>query len=252
MSDVRGDHFSTVSAGYATYRPRYPASLFQALAAVAPVRALAWDCGCGSGQASVALAEWFEQVHATDVSAAQVQAALPHARVTYHVAPAQESGLPDSRAALITVAQALHWFDVDAFHAEATRVLMPGGVIAEWSYALMETPAHPAVSQVVNALDVEVRAWWPPERRHVDTQYADLAFPFTSLDIGAHHMSAEWTPEELLGYLATWSAITRFRAAQGTDPLVACAAALAAAWPASGTVHIRWPLTVRVGRIARS
>lgn len=251
MADVRGDHFSTVSAGYATFRPRYPASLFQALAAVAPVHTLAWDCGCGSGQASVALAEWFGQVHATDVSAAQVQAAQPHARVTYQVAPAQESGLPAGSVALITVAQALHWFDVDAFHAEATRVLMPGGVIAEWSYALMETPAHPAVGQVVNALDADVRAWWPPERRHVDSHYAELTFPFSPVDIGTHHMTVDWTQEQLLGYLATWSAITRVRAGQGHDPLVACATALTAAWPASDTVRVRWPLTVRVGRLAR-
>lgn len=198
----------------------------------------------------MALAEWFEQVHGTDVSAAQVQNAEPHPRVTYHVAPAQDSGLATGSAALITVAQALHWFDVDAFHEEATRVLMPGGVIAEWSYALMTTPDHPAVGDVVNALDAEMQGWWPPERRHVDNHYAELAFPFTAIDIGAHEMYADWSRDQLLGFLGTWSAITRCRAAGKTDPLIACAAALAAAWPETPTVRIVWPLTIRVGRVA--
>ena len=250
LPPVGSDHFSTVSADYAAYRPQYPASLFAALAACAPERTLAWDCGCGSGQASVALAEYFDMVHATDVSAAQIAAATAHPRVRYHAAPAQASGLPTGSVSLVTVAQALHWFDVDAFHEEVRRVLMPGGVIAEWSYALMETPEHPGVAAVVNALDTAMRDWWPPERRHVDTRYADLPFPFERLTIGEHRMEAHWTLPQLLGYLGTWSAITRYRAVQGEDPLIACAEALQRAWPASPTVHIRWPLTVRVGRRA--
>ena len=111
--------FATVAREYANFRPEYPPELFAWLARQCVARELAWDCGCGSGQASVALAEHFDQVHATDVAPEQIAAAKPHPRVKYSVAPAEHSGLPDASVDLVTVAQALHWFDVRAFYAEA-------------------------------------------------------------------------------------------------------------------------------------
>lgn len=248
MTGRFADHFSGVSSGYAAFRPSYPAALFDALADIAPAHALAWDCGAGTGQASVELAHRFASVVATDASASQIAQAVPHARVTYRAAPAQDSALADASVGLITVAQAVHWFDVDAFHAEAQRVLVPHGVIAEWSYGLLEVPSAPLVTNLVNALDAEVGPWWPPERKHVDNGYADLAFPFERMDIGAFSMDADWSPEQLLGYLSTWSAVSRFKADKGSDPLEAFAAALPAAWGKSPLHRIHWPLTLRVGR----
>ncbi len=133
MPGARGDHFSGIAAQYAQARPHYPAALFDWLAAHCAKRTLAWDCGAGNGQASVALAAYFEQVHATDISAAQLAEAPAHPRIHYRVAPADASALPSHTADLITVAQALHWFDLDAFYAEARRVLRPGGLIAAWT-----------------------------------------------------------------------------------------------------------------------
>ncbi len=77
------DHFSRLAAQYAEFRPKYPGALFDLLARVAPSRSRAWDCACGSGQATLDLAERFEAVIATDGSAQQVAAAKPHPRVTY-------------------------------------------------------------------------------------------------------------------------------------------------------------------------
>lgn len=247
MNRVRGDHFSTVSPQYAAARPTYPDALFAALAACAPSRTLAWDVGCGSGQASVALAAHMNRVHATDVSAAQVAAALPHARVTYAAAPAHASGLPDGSVSLVTVAQALHWFDVDAFHAEVRRVLVPGGVIAEWCYGLVDSP--PAVARVVNDLDARMQSWWPPERRFVDDAYASLPFPFVVLPFDRFAMTARWSVAQLMAYLGTWSAVTRCRAAGGGDPLDGVEVDLVAAYGGRETAEIAWPLTVRVGRV---
>lgn len=248
-----GDHFSTVSSQYAAARPTYPDALFAALASLAPNRALAWDVGCGSGQASVALAAHMERVHATDVSAAQIAAAAPHERVTYAAAPAHSSGLPDGSVSLVTVAQALHWFDVDAFHAEVRRVLAPGGVVAEWCYGLIDTP--PAVAKIVNGLDARMQSWWPPERRHVDAAYASLPFPFAALPfpfaalpLEGFAMTVTWSVSQLMAYLGTWSAVTRCRAAGGGDPLDGMEAALVAAYDGAETAEIAWPLTVRVGR----
>jgi ubiquinone/menaquinone biosynthesis C-methylase UbiE len=251
VSPRRGDHFGSVARGYAAFRPTYPGDLFAWLAAQSPSRALAWDAGCGSGQASVALADHFDRVHATDLNAQQIAAAMVHPRVHYATAPAHESGLADGSVALVTVAQALHWFDVDAFHAEVRRVLMPGGVVAEWTYALVFTPTRPRIGALVNDLDRLVHAWWPPERRHIDDHYAMLPFPFGSLDAPWFRMSTEWSREQLLGYLGTWSAVTRCRAITGEDPLVPFTEALNAAWGEEETIPMEWPLTLRVGYLVR-
>jgi SAM-dependent methyltransferase len=249
--EQRGDHFGVVARGYAAFRPTYPRELFAWLATQVPTRAMAWDAGCGSGQASVALADHFERVLGTDLNAQQIEAATPHPRVTYRTAPAHLSGLPDQSVSLVTVAQALHWFDVEAFHAEVKRVLVPGGVIAEWTYSLMFTPTNERVGALVNDLDRVVHPWWPPERRHVDDHYAMLPFPFGSLDAPWFRMTAEWTRGQLLGYLNTWSAVTRCRALSGEDPLAAFSEALSRVWGESETLLMEWPLTVRVGYLLR-
>lgn len=250
-SGQRGDHFGVVARGYAAFRPTYPPELFAWLASQVPNRSLAWDVGCGSGQASIAVAEHFEHVVGTDLNAQQIEAATKHERVEYRAAPAEASGLADKSVALITVAQALHWFDVDAFHAEVKRVLMSGGVIAEWTYSLMFTPTHARVGALVNDLDRLVHSWWPPERRHIDDQYAMLPFPFGSLEAPWFRMTAEWTKAQLLGYLGTWSAITRCRALSGNDPLAQFETTLHEVWGDQDTLLMEWPLTLRVGYALR-
>src|SRR5215510_12418276 len=59
--------FADVAREYANFRPGYPPELFAWLADAASATDAAWDCGCGSGQASTALAGHFTVVHATDV-----------------------------------------------------------------------------------------------------------------------------------------------------------------------------------------
>lgn len=242
------DHFSGVAQGYAAYRPRYPEALFDTLAALAPARDSVWDCACGTGQASVALAHRFHRVVATDASAQQVAQAEPHERITYRVAPAEASGLSTASVSLVTVAQAVHWFDVGAFHTEAKRVLVPGGVIAEWSYGLLDVPSRPAVADLVNAMDSRLKMWWPPQRVHIDNRYTDLEFPFERIEVGTFSMVADWTPAQLAGYLATWSAVSRYRAAHIDDPMIAFERDLVEAWGDAPTLQIDWPLILRVGR----
>src|ERR1044071_6234468 len=130
MSQPFHDHFSSVARRYADFRPHYPAALFDYLAALAPRDSLVWDCACGNGQATRDLAERFDRVIATDASREQIASAAPHPKVEFRVASAERSGLPDGTVGLITVAQALHWFDLERFHAEATRVLRPDGELA--------------------------------------------------------------------------------------------------------------------------
>ncbi len=245
------DHFSGVAADYAAFRPKYPAALIERLAALAPRRAAAWDVATGSGQAAILLAERFDRVIATDASAQQIASAVRHERIEYRVAAAEESGLPTASIDLIAVAQALHWFDVERFHAEARRVAAKGAVIAEWCYGIVRA-ADAEVDRVVRRFYSErIGRWWPAERSHVETGYRDLPFPFEPIDVGEWSIVAPLDRARLVGYARTWSAVKECRAHEGVDPIPEFDADLARAWPAgSDAVEIRWPITIRVGRVA--
>ncbi|KAJ4787445.1 S-adenosyl-L-methionine-dependent methyltransferases superfamily protein [Rhynchospora pubera] len=68
---------------YAQKRPRYPKEWFSMLASLTPEHKVAWDAGTGTGQAAISVAEHYDQVIATDVSAAQLEHAAKHAKVHY-------------------------------------------------------------------------------------------------------------------------------------------------------------------------
>jgi SAM-dependent methyltransferase len=240
------DHFSAQAADYAKFRPGYPRELFNYLASIAPGRELAWDCGTGNGQAAVALASVFDRVIATDASEKQITNAEPHERVEYRVAPAEDSGIESETLDLIVAAQALHWFDLERFYAEARRVLKVNGVLAASAYNLLHI--EPTVDEVVNRYYYEVVGpFWPPERKLIE-QFANLPFPFHKIDPPKFEMTAQWSLEHLLGYLRTWSSTQRFIAANQSDPLDEIASELYAAWgDAKQTRRVVWPLTLRVG-----
>lgn len=243
------DHFSGHADAYARYRPDYPAALFAWLAEAAPFPERAWDCATGNGQAALALAEHFSEVVATDASERQVRSAFPHPRVRYRVAPAERSGLADASVDLITVAQALHWFDIPAFYAEADRVLRPGGVLAVWAYRLFEE--SPEIDRVVWKLYGEiVGPYWPADRRMIDDGYAGVELPFERLDPPPFWMEKRWTLDDVLGYLRTWSATRRYLEANGHDPVALVADELAAAW-GPGERTVRWPLILKAARKPR-
>lgn len=242
------DHFSGHADRYATFRPTYPGPFIECLARAAPDRQLAWDCGAGNGQASVLLAAHFDRVVATDASAEQIAHAAVHPRVEYRVARECQSGLQPESAALVTVAQAYHWFDHAAFATEVQRVLQPGGVLAVWCYQILRiTPAIDAVLD--DFYERRVGAYWPPERRQVETGYRDLPFPFAEFDLGPWWIRADLTLDAFLGYVGTWSAVAKARAAEGRDPVDDLRAAIAGPWGSNEVVRtVTWPLHVRAGR----
>jgi SAM-dependent methyltransferase len=243
--------FATVAREYANFRPGYPPELFAWLARACERRDAAWDCGCGSGQASLALAGHFTAVHATDISPEQIGAARPHERVSYAVAPAEASGLPAGSVDLVTVAQSLHWFDVDAFYAEARRVARPGGVIAVWTYPRPEFVDPRLDAAFLEFYSGVVGPWWPPERRHVESHYRTLAFPFEELPHPSFGLELQWVLEQVVGYVSSWSATARYRKQKGTDPVPLLREALRPLWPDDGTAALRMPLVLRAARLVR-
>ncbi len=246
------DHFSARAAEYARHRPLYPARLAQWLAGIAPTRALALDCGCGAGQLATQLAAHFERVVATDASADQLRHAQAHPRVHYHVARAEDSGLPGHSVDLLSAAQAAHWFDLPAFYAEARRVLRRDGVLALVSYGVPELDGAAGLA-LREIHDRMLGAYWPPERAHVRSGYRTLDFPFEALPAPALRMQARWSLEQLLGYLRTWSALRGAEAARGAGAWVEVHEHLRRAWesegPAGDARCIDWPLSLRVARM---
>jgi SAM-dependent methyltransferase len=244
------DHFSRIAADYASHRPRYPAALFAWLASVAPERARAWDCGTGNGQAAAALAEHFDAIVATDPSAEQLAEAPRDPRIDYVVATAERAPIATGSIAVATVAQALHWFDREAFYAEARRVLAPDGVLAVWSYALCTVGDAALDSALRQFHDLTVGPYWPAERAIVNAGYAKLEFPFEEVEPPRFAMEVRWTLDQLAAYVGTWSAVQRARDVTGLDPLPALVGALRAGWGEDGSARlVEWPLSVRAGRV---
>lgn len=243
------DHFSGHAAGYAQARPSYPPGLFAWLAAQCPRHALAWDAGCGNGQAAQALAMHFTQVVATDPSAEQVAQASPAPNLEYRVEPAEAPTLEPHGADLATVAQALHWFDLPRFYAAVRRTLTPDGVLAVWTYGLSHVDA--GVDHVFRRLyDDVLGPYWPHERRHVENGYAELPFPFDPIEAPPFAMRCDWTLAQYLAYLRTWSAAQRYLRASGVDPVALVEADFAAAWGDPDLRRpVQWPLGLRVGRM---
>jgi SAM-dependent methyltransferase len=243
------DHFSANAAGYAAHRPRYPMALVDFLADAAPGRLLALDCGCGTGQLSVLLADRFDRVVATDASAAQIANAEPHDRVEYRTARAEDSGLPDASVDLITVAQAAHWLDLDRFYDEARRVARPGAVLALITYGVLHVEGDVDRSVQRFYYDV-IGKYWPPERRHVEASYRTLPFPFTEIPVPELAIEVSWRLSDLLGYVDTWSAVKEAEKAVGREPLDAFATELRKAWADPELRRaVRWPLALRVARL---
>ena len=245
------DHFSASAADYATFRPKYPAELIDFVASLPERRGCVWDCATGNGQAAVPLAQRFDRVVATDASVEQIGHAIPHPRVSYSVALADQSGLEDASVDLVTVAQSLHWLPVDRFYAEVRRVTVPRGVLAVWCYS------RPVLDGEIDAIVLRYYAetcgaYWPADRKLVDEGYRSMALPIDEVAAPTLHIESSLSLAEFGGYVRTWSATNRLAKAIGRDPVVDLEDELRAAWGRDGERRlVRWPIHVRAGRVQR-
>jgi ubiquinone/menaquinone biosynthesis C-methylase UbiE len=241
------DRFSTQAAQYARYRIDYPPELYTWLLPQVAGRGRAWDCATGNGQVAVALAAHFAEVVATDLSASQLAEAPQFPNIRYQVGTAEHSSLPTESVDLITVGQAVHWFDQAAYHAEVRRVAGPGATLAEWGYGLVQTNHAELDALILHFHNETVGPYWDANRWHVLDAYARLQFPFARVRTAHFAVRKQWSAEWFLGYLYTWSAVANYgRQHAGADAVALVAEELTRLWGA-GEREVVFPIFARAG-----
>lgn len=240
------DYFSEQSKIYATFRPTYPEELYSFIFSQLKQRDIAWDCATGNGQVARRLAGEFKSVYATDISRQQLEHATPAPNIYYSVTPAEQTTFEDDFFDLITVGQALHWFDADKFYNEARRTSKRHALLAAWGYALL------SVSPQIDKLFLEfyyekVGTYWDYARKLVENEYAAVAFPFPEIRAPKFSIVVNWTCEELAGYVSSWSATRKYIAENGHDPVPELTTRLKPLW--SGSKKVTFPLFLRLGRL---
>jgi hypothetical protein len=83
----------------------------------------------------------------------------------------------------------------------------------------------------------------------VEQGNAGIAIAFAPVPAPAFAMLADWTLEQRLGYLRSWSAVAICRRRMGADPVAACAPALAQAWGEEPVRAVRFALALRAARV---
>lgn len=252
------DLFSAQSKVYASSRPTYPRALFDFIVAFTDEKKLAWDCATGNGQAAVVLAEYFDQVIASDISAKQLGNAQQRTNIRYQIFPAEKPILEDDSVDLITVAQAIHWFDFETFYGEAKRVLKKkrggkaGGVIAAWAYGMHTI--SPEIDKITYHLYEEILGdkYWPVERKYVEAKYETIPFPFEPIPNPQFALQLEWDLPELLAYFRSWSSVQKFIDKNNYSPLNEIRESLESAWGGKNRVrnkkNVIFPLYAKIGR----
>ncbi|MEJ8801811.1 class I SAM-dependent methyltransferase [Pontibacter sp. H249] len=242
------DNFSVQAASYAAFRPHYPQELYDFLFTLPVAKETAWDCGTGNGQVAAVLAQKFEKVYATDISEAQLQKARQKPNINYYKASAEASGLADQSINLVTVAQAVHWFDFDLFYQEVERVAKPGAYIAIWGYGLLQISSE--IDAVIDHFYNQTTGpYWDPERRYLDEAYATIPLPFQEISCPNFKISATWTRQQLIGYLSSWSSVQHYINKNGTSPLPELEKQLKVLWPDGNSLEVSFPVFMRAASV---
>ena len=246
------DLFSEQAGDYGKFRPAYPREFVAEIASMVQENRHAWDCATGNGQVAALLAGYFDKVTATDISDAQLIEAIKVSNVQYLKSRAEETAFNTNTFDLITVGQAVHWFDFEAFYREAERVCKDGGILAVWGYRLLRF--EPRLNDIIDRFYNEtVGQFWDEERKHIESSYKNIPFPFSEIQLQReYYISKRFTAESLAGYLGTWSAVQNFRKRKGYDPIDDLLPEIKSVWGDKQQVKIgNFPLFTRIGQVRK-
>jgi SAM-dependent methyltransferase len=242
---MQKDYFSQHASIYAAFRPSYPKALYDFVFSKLTHFDTAWDCATGNGQVAGELCKQFKTVEATDISQQQLDKAVQAKNIRYSISPAEKTDFAEKSFDLITVAQALHWFDTDRFFAEAKRIGKAGGKVALWGYSML------TVNKEIDELfyyyyDTVVGHYWDAARKHVEEEYASIHFPFEKIQTKRFELHVEWDMNQFIGYLRSWSATQKFIKTEGYDPLLAFSDQLKKAWIGNEKKTIILPIFLKL------
>ena len=242
------DNFSQRASIYAQYRPHYPSALFEYIISFVKEKELAWDCGTGNGQSARALCNYFKKVFATDISQKQIDNAYKAPNIFYATEPAEQTSLANKTVHLITVAQAIHWFNFEKFYAEVKRVAKPGAVIAVWTYSLLHISDD--IDKIISNFHFKtLENYWDPERKYVNDGYTSIPFPFTEIETPTFIIEVNWSLKELSGYVNTWSALQKYIHAHSFNPVNELINKIQPHWGNKVKRNIVFPVHLRLGII---
>jgi ubiquinone/menaquinone biosynthesis C-methylase UbiE len=242
------DNFSQQANVYAQYRPQYPAELFKYIMTFVRENNMVWDCGTGNGQSAKELSKYFNTVFATDISQKQIDNAYKADNIFYSLQPAEQTDLPAESIDLVTVSQALHWFDFEKFYAEVNRVAKPGASIAVWCYSLLRISEE--IDRVIEYYHFNTLGnYWDAERKYVDDNYTSIPFPFEEIKTPAFAIKVSWSLKDMEGYLHTWSALQKFITVNNLSPVDAVIAQIKPLWGTGEKREILFPVHLRLGTI---
>ena len=241
------DNFSKQSDLYSKFRPGYPKKVFHFLMPLVPDKKIAWDCGTGNGQVAGALSEYFKKVYASDLSAAQIANAIIKDNIYYSVEKAEEAKFDDNTFDLITIAQAIHWFNFDKFYKEVNRTLKPGGIIAAIGYDVFRI--NKKIDVLINNFYKHTTGpYWDKERKYVDDHYASIPFPFKEIESPDFFMNYDWEIEQVIGYFNTWSSVQHYIRKNNKNPVDEFSRELRKVWGSVTRRKVSFPVFMRVGR----
>ncbi len=243
-------HFSHQSSEYLQYRPMYPDELYEYLASNTQNRDIAWDCATGNGQAAVKLADYFNKVIATDISQEQLDIAIRKENIYYECCLAEKTSIPSSTIDLITIAQALHWFNFEEFYLEVNRIAKQDAMIAAWSYSLGKI--NSTIDSVIEDLYENILgdAYWPKERRFIDDFYSNIPFPFKRIKTPKFKLQKIMNLEMVVGYLNTWSAVKEYQKQNSLNPVHLIKEELEKVWGDPKKEYVmEWPLHLLFGKV---
>jgi ubiquinone/menaquinone biosynthesis C-methylase UbiE len=245
------DNFSKQANVYAQFRPDYPTELYGFTMQNVDNQEIVWDCATGNGQAAKNLANHFTKVFATDLSQKQLENAVQKENIFYSNQTAESTNFEDNTFDLITVAQAVHWFDFDKFYAEAKRVAKPNATIAIWGYGNLKFDDKELDGLMWNFYSNRVGKYWNFERRHVEEEYRSLPFPFDPIESPKFNIVRKWQRDEFEGYLNSWSAVQNCKNTEGVNPVDDFMLDLRRFWSEFERKLLRFPLFLKMGTVVK-
>ncbi|WP_058462576.1 class I SAM-dependent methyltransferase [Legionella adelaidensis] len=224
--------------------------MFQFFKELVPPKCTVWDCGTGNGQAAYGLAKCFQHVIGTDRSLEQLKLAKRRENILYVCSPAEKTPIPSNTIDFITIAQALHWFDLPLFYEEVIRVAREEAYLAAWCYSLCQIT--PQIDRIVAHLYEQIlgEQYWPKERIYIEEEYKTIPFPFKRIESPAFVIRKKMNLYDFLGYLNTWSAVKEYERREGKNPLGIILNDLQSAWDRiDKKLDTLWPIHMLVGKV---